>query len=136
MAKKISAFAFYGALAVMAVYAVIAALFHRSFLDLLGSTGALRPYTSAYVFWVLILGGGSSTFNLVAAHFIRAEGASKEASFGLSMGGLINIVLDPFFIFPFGLGLELRGAAVATFLSNCATSVYFVFTCGGSAAGP
>lgn len=76
---------------------------------------------------MLILGGGSSTFNLVAAHFIRAEGASKEASFGLSMGGLINIVLDPFFIFPFGLGLELRGAAVATFLSNCATSVYFVF---------
>ena len=29
-----------------------------------------------------------------------------------------------------------RCAAVATFLSNCATSVYFVFTCGGSAAGP
>ncbi len=127
MAKKISAFAFYGALAAMLAYATVATLFREPFLILLGSTEALRPYTGAYVFWVLTLGGTPATFNLVAAHFIRAEGASKAASFGLSMGGVLNIILDPFFIFPFGLGLELRGAAAATFLSNCVTSAYFIF---------
>lgn len=123
-ARKITAFSVYGALAVMALYAVLVALFRDAFLALLGSTPELHAYTGAYVFWVLILGGVPSVFNMVAAHIIRAEGASREASFGLSMGGILNMALDPVFIF--GFGLELRGAAMATFLSNCAATVYFV----------
>jgi Na+-driven multidrug efflux pump len=73
---------------------------------------------------VLILGGIPSVFNMVAAHIIRAEGRSREASLGLSMGSILNILLDPIFIFVFGM--ELRGAAMATCLSNCVTTVYFI----------
>lgn len=124
MVRKISAFSVYGSLAVMVLYAILVALFRESFLTLLGSTPELHAYTDAYVFWVLILGGVPSVFNMVAAHIIRAEGASREAGFGLSMGGILNMLLDPIFIFVFGL--ELRGAAMATFLSNCAATGYFV----------
>ncbi|MBQ7777345.1 MAG: MATE family efflux transporter [Oscillibacter sp.] len=123
-ARKTTAFSVYGALTVMTLYAVLVALFREAFLTLLGSTPELHAHTGAYVFWVLILGGVPSVFNMVAAHIIRAEGASREASIGLSMGGILNMVLDPVFIFAFGM--ELRGAAIATFLSNCASTVYFV----------
>lgn len=125
MARKITAFSVYGALAVMTLYAVLVALFRDAFLTLLGSSPELHVYTGAYVFWVLILGGVPSVFNMVAAHIIRAEGASREAGFGLSMGGILNMILDPVFIFAFGL--ELRGAAIATFLSNCTATGYFVW---------
>lgn len=123
-AKAISAFSFYGSLGLMLVYALLIALFQGPFLRLLGSTPELDPYTGAYLRWVLILGGLPSAFNMTIAHFIRAEGDSRAASFGLSMGGLLNILLDPIFIFPLGMGVA--GAAMATFLSTCATSLYFI----------
>lgn len=123
-AKRISAFAFYSAMTVILLYSAMIAVFRAPFLRLLGATPALYGYVSAYVFWVAVLGGLPSVFNMVAAHLIRAEGASKEASLGLSMGGVINMMLDPVFIHV--LGLQLKGAAVATFLSNCITSIYFI----------
>ena len=123
-ARKISAFSIYGALAVTLLYVTLAALCRERFLVLLGSPPELYVYTGAYVFWVLILGGIPSVFNMVAAHIIRAEGRSREASLGLSMGSILNILLDPIFIFVFGM--ELRGAAIATFLSNCVATVYFI----------
>lgn len=51
--------------------------------------------------------------NMVLAHLIRSEGASREASFGMSFGGLLNMLLDPFFIYDWGLGLKMEGAAIA-----------------------
>lgn len=129
-AKKITSFAVYGVLAVMILYSVLVGIFKEPFLGLLGVTPEspeLYSFTNAYVFWVLMLGGIPSTFNMVIGHLIRAEGASKEASFGLSMGCILNMILDPVFIFQFGFGLGLEGAAIATFISNCATTVYFAW---------
>ena len=106
-ARKITAFSVYGALAVMALYAVLVALFRDAFLALLGSTPELHAYTGAYVFWVLILGGVPSVFNMVAAHIIRAEGASREASFGLSMGGILNMAAPVICALACWLGAEI-----------------------------
>lgn len=124
--KQTSAFAVYGSLAVALVFSVSILAFQKPFLSLIGTTEALCKPVSEYIFWVVILGSIPSVFNSVTANLIRAEGASKEAGFGLSGGGLLNMVLDPFFIHSYGLGLQLRGAAIATFISNCATSVYFI----------
>lgn len=125
-ARRACSCAFYCAMAVTVLCSLLSALLHRPLLGLLGSTSALDRFLGQYLFWVLRLGAVPSVFNMVSAHFIRAEGASKVAGFGLSLGGILNMVLDPFFILPFGLGLELRGAAMATFLSNCVGSIYFL----------
>lgn len=63
--------------------------------------------------------------NACLAHLVRAEGYSKEASFGVALGGILNIILDPVLIFPLKLGVT--GAAVATMLSNVIAMTYFIF---------
>ena len=65
--------------------------------------------------------------NMVLAHLIRSEGASREASFGMSFGGLLNMLLDPFFIYDWGLGLKMEGAAIATCISNIAATSYLLY---------
>ena len=126
-AKKVCACTLYWGLAVTLVCALTASALRGPLMRLLGSTPATDGYLSQYLFWVLTFGALPSVFNMMVAHFIRAEGSSRAASFGLTLGGLLNMVLDPFFILPFGLGLELWGGALATFLSNCVGSGYFIW---------
>ncbi len=125
-ARQASAFALYGAIAVMAVCSLSSLLFRGGLLRLLGSTPRLDTHLASYAFWVFTIGGFLSVFNMAVSHLIRGEGASTKASFGLSMGGIVNMILDPFFILPFGLGLGIRGAAIATCLANLLTCVYFL----------
>lgn len=61
----------------------------------------------------------------VLAYLVRAEGASLHASIGTMSGCFLNIVLDPLFILPQGLGMGAAGAGCATFISNCAACIYF-----------
>ena len=56
---------------------------------------------------------------------VRAEGASLHASIGTMSGCILNMILDPFFILPWGLGMGAAGAGLATFLSNCFACCYF-----------
>ena len=59
------------------------------------------------------------------AYLVRAEGCALHASVGTMSGCLLNIVLDPIFIMPCGLGMGAAGAGLATFLSNCVACLYF-----------
>lgn len=69
-----------------------------------------------------------TVLNPALAHLIRSEGYSKQASLGVAFGGILNILLDPLFIFVFDM--EIQGAAIATMLSNTAASIYFIlFIC-------
>lgn len=63
--------------------------------------------------------------NVVMAYLVRSEGASLHASIGTMSGCLLNILLDPIFILPWGLNMGVAGAGLATFLSNCAACLYF-----------
>ena len=68
--------------------------------------------------------------SMVLSNLIRSSGYSKEAGIGISMGGILNIVLDPVFMFwVFPDGMQVTGAAFATMLSNIVTFLYFVFVC-------
>ncbi len=60
---------------------------------------------------------------LVLGHLVRSVGKTKEAGLGLTIGGVMNIILDPVFIFVFHM--DVAGAAVATMLSNAISMVYF-----------
>jgi Na+-driven multidrug efflux pump len=61
------------------------------------------------------------------SHLLRSEGYATHASAGLAAGGILNIILDPIFMFVIlEPGREVAGAAMATLLSNCVVLVYFI----------
>lgn len=64
---------------------------------------------------------------MTMAHLLRSEGYAKKASFGLGMGGILNIILDPVFMFLIlPDGQEVAGAGMATMLSNIISLCYFI----------
>ena len=77
------------------------------------------------MFWTVYLGAAPAILNVVMAYLVRSEGAALHASIGTMSGCLLNIVLDPVFILPWGLNMGAAGAGLATFLSNCAACLYF-----------
>ena len=125
-AKRVTAFGFYTALAIAVLFSIAAFIFSDFFLNILGATQATIGFTRDYLFWVFILGGAPTLLSLVLSHFVRADGSPKTAGFGLSMGGVISLVLNPFLIFDFGFGLGVVGAAIGTFTANMATLVFFL----------
>lgn len=125
-ARSAAAFALWAALLTMAIYSLLMVALRPGFLRLLGVTEELAAPVSVYLNWAVVLGGLPAMANLVLAHLIRGEGYARAASIGLSLGGVINMVIDPFFVLPFGLGWGLTGAAVATLISNCLATCYFL----------
>lgn len=92
---------------------------------MLGASSADLDFTDRYIFWMFIIGAIPSVLSQVLAHFARSLGFAKAAGIGLTLGGILNIILDPIFIFSFGFNLGVTGEAVATMLSNVAALVYF-----------
>ena len=91
----------------------------------LGRDTATAEATSAYLFWTVTLGAAPAILNVVMAQLVRAEGSALHASIGTMSGCLLNIVLDPIFVLPWGLNMGAAGAGLATFLSNCVACGYF-----------
>lgn len=94
-------------------------------LFLLGANTATYGYTSDFLFWTVVLGGIPTELSLLFGHLLRSEGRNGAASIGMTLGGVLNILLDPLFIF--FLHLEVTGAGLATMLSNT-ISMLFLFT--------
>lgn len=124
-AKRASAFAIWGGVIVAALLSLIVGVWKEPFLRLLKSTENLDAYTATYLDWVVVFGAVPAVFNMVVANVIRGEGYSLHAGLGLSLGGVLNIALDPFFVLPFGLNMNIKGAAIATLISNVVTTLYF-----------
>ncbi len=89
----------------------------KGLLTLLGSTETALPHAYSYAFYIL-LGAPFMCVSFVLNNIMRAEGKAVISMLGLTVGGLINIILDPIFIFTFNLGVA--GAALATVLSQLA----------------
>lgn len=123
---KSSAFGFYCALISGAVFSILFTLFCHPFLTILGSDMQTSAATGEYLKWTVTCGAIPAILNVVLAYLVRAEGSSLHASIGTMSGCLLNIVLDPVFILPWGLNMGAAGAGLATFLSNCAACVYFL----------
>ena len=92
---------------------------------MLGANAETIQATADYLFWTVLLGSAPSILNVVLAYLVRAEGSSLHASIGTMCGCLLNIVLDPIFILPWGLNLGAAGAGCATCLSNTVACLYF-----------
>ena len=127
-ARAAAAFAFWGCAAVTAVYSLAALIFMHTFVDLLGgSDPAVHGSACQYLIWTVVLGGLATSLNALLGHLVRSEGRSVQAGFGIALGGVLNIALDPLFMFVLlPKGQEVLGAAVATSLSNLIAAAYFL----------
>lgn len=124
-AKRSSAFGFYCAVFCGLLFSALCIVFRQPLLVLLGADAGTSQATYGYLKWTVMCGATPAILNVVMAYMVRAEGASLHASIGTMSGCLLNIILDPFFILPRGLGMGAGGAGLATFISNCVACLYF-----------
>ncbi len=120
-----SAFGFYASLICSLLFSLLYGVLQSPILVMLGANAETMQATADYLFWTVLLGSAPSILNVVLAYLVRAEGSSLHASIGTMCGCLLNIVLDPIFILPWGLNLGAAGAGCATCLSNAVACLYF-----------
>ena len=116
---------FYGTVVRGARLSALCYIFMQPFVVLLGGDINTAAATTAYMNWAVVCGAIPTILNVVMGYMVRAEGASLHASIGTMSGCILNMILDPFFILPWGLGMGAAGAGLATFLSNCFACCYF-----------
>lgn len=124
--RQASAFGFYGALFSGLLFSVLCTAFRTPLLGLLGADETTLRATGDYMLWTVCCGAMPAILNVVQSYMVRSEGASLHASIGTMSGCILNILLDPIFILPWGLNMGAAGAGLATFVSNCAACVYFL----------
>ena len=126
-ARRVSAFCAYGAIAVALVYSLLIGLFLTPVLKFLGASSETLDYAKSYATIVIVMGSTPTILSMTLAHLLRNAGYSSQASLGLSGGGILNVILDPLFMFVLlPKGQEVTGAAIATALSNTAACVYMI----------
>ena len=127
-AGSVASFSFYSTLVTSAIYSILVLIFMDPMLRFLGATDSSLPYAREYAFWVIVIGAVPATLSMTMAHLLRSEGFASRASVGLGLGGIINIVLDPIFMFLIlEPGNEVKGAAIATMISNVIVLIFFIF---------
>lgn len=124
--KQASATGLYFGLFFAILLSVLTLSFNEPVLNILGTDAETYSTTKDYMFWTVCLGSVPGIMNILFNFLLRAEGQSIHASIGSMSGCLLNIVLDPFFILPWGLNLGAAGAGLATFISNCVACGYFL----------
>ena len=121
--KRVSSFTFYSAIATGVLITVIMLIFQTPILHMLGAEGEVLSYAAEYYIWIA-LGAPFIILTLIPTNQLRSEGLANIAMIGSIVGSVVNIVLDPVFIF--GLGMGAGGAAIATVLGNIVTDIIFV----------
>lgn len=132
------AFSFWGCALVSLIYSLCVLLFINPFVDFLGgSNPEVHILAREYLIWTVVIGGFVTSMNALLAHLIRSEGNASKASIGVIAGGVLNIILDPIFMFVIlEPGREVLGAALATMISNAVSFIYYlVIIAKGKAKG-
>ncbi|MBQ1918271.1 MAG: MATE family efflux transporter [Schwartzia sp.] len=126
-ASRVSAACLWMALASAALFSFLCLIGMTPLLRFLGASDNVLPYSKQYMFFVVVIGGIPVILSNTMSSMLRNIGRSSQASFGLSMGGLLNIALDPLFMFVIlPDGKQVMGAAIATMLSNLTVLAYFI----------
>ncbi len=104
---------------------VVFYLWKRPLLRMFGASDATIGYSDAYIS-IYLIGTISVLLYMGLNQYIIAQGKSVTAMFSVGIGAVLNLILDPVFIFVFGLGVQ--GAAIATVLSQTASALWVVRT--------
>lgn len=122
---KASSFGFYCTIILGVLFGLLCTVLKTPLLNLLGADATTWDATAGYLFWTTTLGTLPAVLNVTISYFVRAEGASLHASIGTMSGCILNIILDPVFILPWGLNMGAAGAGCATFIANVVACLYF-----------
>ncbi|MCI1779393.1 MAG: MATE family efflux transporter [Bacteroidales bacterium] len=114
-ASKMAAIGFYSAFITGIVITVAGLLMLRPLAYLLGSTDTILPYAEQYMRFIL-LGAPFFTASFVLNNQLRLQGNAYFAMIGISVGAIINCILDPILIFTMKMGVS--GAGLATLISQ------------------
>ncbi len=113
------------------VITIILYIFKKPMLYLLGASDQTFPYANDYLS-VYLLGTVFVMISLGMNSFINAQGFAKTGMFTVLIGAILNIILDPIFIFVLDMGVQ--GAALATVISQGVSALWVIFFLTGKKA--
>lgn len=124
-ANKVASTALYGSVIIGAILILIATIFLKPILTLLGATETIMPYALMYA-RIYVISCIFNVFNVTMNNIVASEGAAKTTMCALLLGAVMNIGLDPVFIYVLDMGVA--GAAIATAISQfVSTLVYLTY---------
>lgn len=122
-ANKVASTALYSSVLVGAIIIILATIFLKPILTLLGATDTIMPYALTYA-RIYVISCIFNVFNVTMNNIVTSEGAAKTTMCALLLGAILNIALDPIFIYVFELGVA--GAAVATAISQFVSTLVYL----------
>lgn len=126
-AAKVVATGFFSAFGLGLLLAVVGTVCLDPLVYALGATHTIAPYAKDYIRFIL-MGVPFMTSSFVINQVLRFQGSAFNAMVGIGLGGLLNIALDPLFIFRLDLGIG--GAALATIISQFVSFLLLLYYCG------
>lgn len=124
-ANIVASTALYSSVLIGAVLIIFTTIFLKPILTILGATETIMPYALTYA-RIYVISCIFNVFNVTMNNIVASEGAAKTTMCALLLGAVINIGLDPLFIYTFDMGVA--GAAIATAISQfVSTLVYLTY---------
>lgn len=121
--KQTSAYCFYMCGMISICFTILGIFFVEPITSILGGKDSTFLFGKNYLL-IIFLGSSAFIYSNMFIHMIRGEGSAKEASIGLILGTIVNIVFDYLMIIRWGMGVN--GAALATVLGNIVSTVYYL----------
>ncbi len=122
-ARKSCAFCFWGCVFVGILLAALILIFIDPILNLIGASADTYEYAKSYLS-IIVFAGPFVLISNCYGNVVRTEGESGKAMLGLLLGNLVNVILDPIFIL--ALGLDIKGAAIATVIGNIVGAGFYI----------
>ena len=125
-ASQVLSTAFFTAFGIGALLMVFGNLFMVPMVRLLGATPTCEQYSVDYATYVLFAAPFMAA-NFVMNQCLRSEGSAMLSMIGMGFGGVLNVILDPIFIMPWGLNMGVAGASLATAISKWVSFAILIF---------
>jgi len=122
-AEKVSSTAIFSSIAASILFTIMVFVFFEDVLSFFGADASVMSLAKDYGVYIVI-GSVPLAINMSLNNILRAEGSSKLSMIAMVVGAVLNIFLDPLFIFGFGWGVQ--GAALGTLLSQTVTTIILV----------
>ena len=134
-AETVAATGFFSGVFMGLCFALLGELFLEPLVNLLGATDTIRPFAMDYARYILI-GAPYMVGALCLNNLLRFAGSAAYAMVGITAGGILNMILDPIFILPWGFNMGVAGAALATILSQLVSFLILWFNTGRNGTIP
>ena len=122
-ANRVASTALYSSILIGAIIILFSTIFLKPILAMLGATETIMPYALTYA-RIYVLSCIFNVFNVTMNNIVSSEGAAKTTMCALLLGAVLNIGLDPLFIYTLDMGVA--GAAIATAISQMVSTLVYL----------